>query len=507
MQHLEQPRRIAVTRCHVQGKSRIGIFSVPQMLRAFFATPTAFVVVFILFAAASTTNAQTRHALVIGIDDYAHVSPLQKARNDAEAVSAALDRLGFVVMTEIDPDRRRMNEALSSFSSQLEPGDEALFYFAGHGVEVAGRNYLLPADIPVARPGDEDFVTAEAIPVDRVLNIIQRRGARVSLLILDACRDNPFPIEGARSLGRSRGLARVDPPEGAFILFSAGTGQAALDRLSDSDPDPNSVFTRALLPRLQEPGLDIHSLARDVRRDVRALARQVNHDQFPAYYDQLAGNFSFNPQATVDVDPTLTLQSPQTSTVVDCEAARRDWALIETINTLKVVDAFITQYEHCPLMVAVAKLQREELSASADDARPPPVSSPSTIAPTITAGIPHEVLRDVRISSYWDHNGSRMGLIASGNSRQFVYVEPRTGIMRRGVEPGTLLFDGRRDRQQYIGTARIFARPHCGVYKYNVSGPIAPDDRGITLHGQAPLVDEHCRVTGYRDYKLVFTLQ
>ena len=311
---------------------------------------------------AHPVQAQNRHALVIGIDDYAHVTPLHKARNDAQAVSAALERLGFVVITELDPDRRQVNQALSAFSSQLEPGDEALFYFAGHGVEVAGRNYLLPADIPAARPGDEDFVTGEAIAVDRVLSMMQRRGARVSLLILDACRDNPFPTEGTRSLGSSRGLARVDPPEGAFILFSAGTGQAALDRLSDNDPDPNSVFTRALLPRLQEPGLDIHSLARDVRRDVRALARTVKHDQFPAYYDQLAGNFSFNPSGELLAPPPeQTFSSPPAD---PCSSARADWAVLADTTSGDALRQFIEQYASCAILAALARNRLTELETA-----------------------------------------------------------------------------------------------------------------------------------------------
>ena len=335
-----------------------------------------YLLIFIISVAAQHAHAQTRHALVIGIDAYDHVEPLQKARNDARAVSAALERLGFVVITEIDPDRRQFNQALSAFSSQLEPGDEALFYFAGHGVEVAGRNYLLPADIPAARPGDEDFVTGEAIAVDRVLNMMQRRGARVSLLILDACRDNPFPTEGARSLGSSRGLARVDPTEGAFILFSAGTGQAALDRLSDNDLDPNSVFTRALLPRLLEPGLDIHSLARDVRRDVRAMARQVNHDQFPAYYDQLAGNFSFNPRGLPAAAATPVAQPQPAPQVTDCEGARRDWALIEGVEIPEIIEAFIAQYADCLMLVALANAR---LSALQEAALLTPVAEPAFV--------------------------------------------------------------------------------------------------------------------------------
>lgn len=106
-------------------------------------------------------------------------------------------------------------------------------------------------------------------------------------MVLDACRKNPFPSDGKWSVGRARGLVRMSPPEGAFILYFAGAGQAALDGLSDSDADPNSVFARALLPRLLNPNMTLHQLAKQVRRDVQNLASTVNHDQFPAYYDQM----------------------------------------------------------------------------------------------------------------------------------------------------------------------------------------------------------------------------
>lgn len=456
-------------------------------------------------------DAQTRHALVVGIDDYAHVERLQKAVNDADAVEAALAVVGFQVTTLRDPDRRALNQGLANFTNALEPGDEALFYFAGHGIEVDGRNYLLPADIPAARPGDEDFLIGEAIGVDRILASMQRRGARVSLLILDACRDNPFPGEGTRSLGGRRGLARVEAPEGAFILFSAGFGQAALDRLSDDDPNPNSVFTRALLPRLTEPGLDIHNLAQAVRREVRALARQVNHNQFPAYYDQLSGNFSFNPQGAYGsppppVTPAAAGTAPRQAGP-NCEAARRDWAMIEAMDSPMVIEAFLGQYADCPLMAAVARARLDEIRTDRAGTRLPPEPDRQATIPAGTQGIAHEIVRGARISSHWDHNGSRMGLIANGNARRFIYVVPRPGIARRGVQPGTLLFEGRRDGQHYIGTARIFARPPCGAFTYPVSGPIAPDDRGVTVHGRAPLVDENCQISGYRDDTLVFTLE
>lgn len=237
-----------------------------------------------------------RRALVIGVDGYQNLESLQKARNDALAVSNALVDLGFDVLTLYDASRREINSAVSTLAGQIEPGDEVLFYFAGHGIEVDGRNYLLPSDVPVVNYGDESFLTGESIPAGRILDTFQRRGARTTVMVLDACRNNPFSQDGQRSVGGARGLVRMEPPEGAFILYSAGAGQTALDRLSDDDSNPNSVFTRALLPRLQQDGMSLHDLAKQVRRDVQKLAASVNHEQFPAYYDQMSGDMFLSTQ-------------------------------------------------------------------------------------------------------------------------------------------------------------------------------------------------------------------
>lgn len=242
--------------------------------------------------------ASRRRALVIGVDGYLNLESLQKARNDAQAVSNTLVDLGFDVLTLYDASRREINSAVSTLAGQIEPGDEVLFYFAGHGIEVDGRNYLLPSDVPVVNYGDESFLTGESIPAGRILDTFQRKGARTTVMVLDACRNNPFSVDGKRSVGGSRGLVRMEPPEGAFILYSAGAGQTALDRLSDEDENPNSVFTRALLPRLQEQGMSLHDLAKQVRRDVQQLAASVNHEQFPAYYDQMSGDMFLSTSQT-----------------------------------------------------------------------------------------------------------------------------------------------------------------------------------------------------------------
>lgn len=319
---------------------------------------------FVSFIDMSRSNAETaptRLALVIGIDSYENIAPLKKARNDALAVSTALTRSGFDVVTLLDVNRRELNMQLAQFVERLNKGDEAVFYFAGHGIEIDGRNHLLPADIPAVEPSQQAFLASESLAVDRVLDLIRSRGTRVSLLILDACRDNPFPRQGTRSVGALRGLARLDPPAGAFIMFSAGIGQSALDRLSDQDDDPNSVFTRRLLPLLNEPGLPVHEVARRVRIDVMDLAQTIGHDQRPAYYDEITGDFTFLAAVERPV-----LSDP-------CEAARVAWNAISRIDTRSALVSFLELHGDCATtrelaetrLAALPELQVEDAAIAA----------------------------------------------------------------------------------------------------------------------------------------------
>ncbi len=237
-----------------------------------------------------------RVALVIGNDDYEQLPVLQKAANDARAVGEALQRLGFEVIHLQNAQRRTMNQKLVEFTGKIGRGDIAFFFYAGHGVEVKGINYLLPVDTPQARDGEEALVTGEGIPTDSIIERMQERGAKVALMVLDACRDNPFRRPGTRGVGTSRGLGQMTAPEGVFVLYSAGLGQTALDRLSDNDANPNSVFTRTFVSLLGKPGLSLQQVAKDTQLEVRRLAGTVNHPQMPAYYDQILGQFTLVPK-------------------------------------------------------------------------------------------------------------------------------------------------------------------------------------------------------------------
>ncbi|MGI9416118.1 MAG: caspase family protein, partial [Hyphomicrobiales bacterium] len=240
--------------------------------------------------------AEKRVALVIGNDSYEGVPALQKARNDAREVAGVLTKLGFDVISANDVGRRAMSRALNEFEQKSGPGDTALLCCVGHGFAIQGTNYLLPVDVPEAGPGEEGLVRDAAFAANGLADRMREKGAATAVMILDACRDNPFAVKGKRSLSGSRGLARMSPSEGMFVLYSAGSGQAALDRLGDSDPHENSVFTRTLLVELAKPELSMVQIAKRTQAQVRKLALKVGHEQTPAYYDQIIGDLYLAPE-------------------------------------------------------------------------------------------------------------------------------------------------------------------------------------------------------------------
>ncbi len=256
----------------------------------------AFAVAVLLLTLPLPADAAKRVALVIGNDTYESVPELQKARNDARAMANALTSLGFDVISASDVGRRAMSRALVEFERKIGPGDTALLFFAGHGFAIEGTNYLLPVDVPEAGPGEEGLVRDASFAANGLADRMRDKGAATAVMILDACRDNPFAAKGKRSLSGTRGLARMSPAEGMFVLYSAGSGQAALDRLGDNDANENSVFTRTLLVELAKPELSMVQIAKRTQVQVRKLAGKVGHEQTPAYYDQIIGDLYLTPE-------------------------------------------------------------------------------------------------------------------------------------------------------------------------------------------------------------------
>jgi formylglycine-generating enzyme required for sulfatase activity len=245
-----------------------------------------------LVCALATAHAEKRVALVIGNNQYANLpahEQLQKAVNDARAVGAALKSLGFDVMSAENAGRQALVDSLDAFSQRLSAGDTAFFFFSGHGVALGGANYILPSDIPNIEANQEVRLARAALSEHDIVSDLQGRGVRVAVVVLDACRTNPFGRPGARGAGGDKGLAPPPQVKGVFSIYAASAGQAARDRLSDDDSSPNSVFSRVLLPALTRPGLDLTALAIDVREEVARVASSAGYVQEPTYYDGTIG--------------------------------------------------------------------------------------------------------------------------------------------------------------------------------------------------------------------------
>jgi formylglycine-generating enzyme required for sulfatase activity len=241
-------------------------------------------------------HAEKRVALVIGNDHYANLPPneqLQKAVNDARAVGGALKQIGFDVLSGENLGRQAVLARIDEAAQRLTVGDTVFFFFSGHGVAVDGFNYILPVDVPAVGSGKIVSLIGAAIKEEDITAAFLRAGARVAVVVLDACRNNPFASSWTKGVGGEKGLAPHEPPSGVFTLYAASRGEAALDRLYDGDRNPNSVFTRVLVPALTRPDLDLPALAREVREEVTRLARTVNHAQRPAYYDETSGDRIF----------------------------------------------------------------------------------------------------------------------------------------------------------------------------------------------------------------------
>jgi tetratricopeptide (TPR) repeat protein len=220
---------------------------------------------------------EKRVALVIGNSAYRHVARLPNPGNDAADVAAALARLGFTITRADDSDLSAMNRALRDFGREAQVADFALVFFAGHGMEIGGENYLVPIDAELKRDID---VEQEAVTLKRVMLTVT--GARkLGLVVLDACRDNPYPVKRS-VLTRSvaRGLAKVEPVGSVLVAYAAKEGTTA-----DDGKGRNSPFTGALLHYLEKPGLEVNFLFRNVRDDV---IEATNRGPEPFLYGSLS---------------------------------------------------------------------------------------------------------------------------------------------------------------------------------------------------------------------------
>ena len=238
----------------------------------------------VLASASTFALAEKRVALVVGNANYAALGKLPNPGNDARLLAQTLQSVGFVLVgggPAVNLDKRAFEQAIETFGKSLAPGDVALFFYAGHGLQVGGANYLVPVD---AAPTDEQDIAGQLVGVDAVLRAVATSRARLNILILDACRNNPFNGPGLRAM--PAGLATPAAPESTLISFATQPGSVALD-----GDDGDSPFSKVLAVTMRRPGLELFSTFDEVGKEV---LRKTNGKQQPwISTSPIAGSFYF----------------------------------------------------------------------------------------------------------------------------------------------------------------------------------------------------------------------
>lgn len=270
---------------HLTASAATAVSSLPLSNKTKFRWALMFLLpVLFLFSQARADDGNLRLALVVGNSAYTHVTPLDNPKNDAALMAESLEAVGFDVMLVTDATRDELTRAIADFGRKLRDADDdttGLFYYAGHGVQSFGSNFLLPVDVSLSDAADLSLV---AVPAQALLRQMFSARNQTNIVILDACRDNPF--QSIPDLNEN-GLAEMKAPRGTFLALSTGPGEVALDGVG-----ANSPFTGSLARRMSTPGIPIETLFKNVRRDV---LEETNGVQTPWDTSSMTVNFQFVP--------------------------------------------------------------------------------------------------------------------------------------------------------------------------------------------------------------------
>ena len=284
-------------------------------------------------------KAQKRVALVVGNSNYLNTSKLNNPRNDAVDMAAVMKNLGFQVVEGFDLDKSQFDRKICEFAVTLSGAEVGVFFYAGHGLQVSGQNYLVPVDAELTSSTGLDF---EMVRLDLVHRTMERE-AKINVVFLDACRDNPLARNLARAMGTrsaaiGRGLASVEFGVGTLISFSTQPGNVALD-----GSGRNSPFADALVKQLSTSTEDLSGILISVRNDVRGATQG---QQVPWEHSALTGRFYFTQTASLGVGFSATLSE-----------AGQTWAAIKETSRRAVLEAFIKQFDG----TVYAEMARERL--------------------------------------------------------------------------------------------------------------------------------------------------
>jgi uncharacterized caspase-like protein len=332
----------------------------------------------ILFSA-DAARADRRVAFVVGNGAYKNVQQLPNPPIDAKSMASVLRNVGFEVVEGTNLTRDKMTERLLEFGKKAQGADVALFFYAGHGIAISGTNYLLPIDADIK--SEMDVKLGAAINIDLTLD--QTMGdAKVKLVFLDACRDNPFAAKmkanaATRSVNVQTGLAEMKSGEGTLIAFATGPGQTALD----GQEGTNSPFTRALMANIAKPGVEIQQAMTQVRAQVN---EETNKGQLPWGHTNLIGSVYLNgtPPAGAAAAPSASGAAPVAAASGGSDVEVEFWRSVRESNKPEELNAYLTNYPNGQFKsLALARI------ASLQD-------GPSTATRNLTTGVDPATFKD-----------------------------------------------------------------------------------------------------------------
>ena len=301
--------------------------------------PTLIVSLICMALSASAAQAERRVAFVVGNGTYKNVAALPNPPIDAKAMAGVLRNVGFEVVEGTNLTRDKMTEKLLDFGKKAQGADVAVFFYAGHGIAISGTNYLLPVDADIK--SEMDVKLGAAINIDLTLDQTMS-DAKVKLVFLDACRDNPFAAKiksnsATRSVAVGSGLAEMKSGEGTLIAFATGPGQTALDGQEGS----NSPFTRALIANIATPGVEIQQAMTKVRAQVN---EETNKGQLPWGHTNLIGTVFLNGAPAPAIAGGATAAPVAVASAPGTDVELEFWRSIRDSNKVEELNAYITNY-------------------------------------------------------------------------------------------------------------------------------------------------------------------
>jgi hypothetical protein len=347
-----------------------------------------------ILVSANSAKADRRVAFVVGNGAYKNVAQLPNPPVDAKAMAAVLRNVGFEVVEGTNLTRDKMTERLLEFGKKAQGADVAVFFYAGHGIAISGTNYLLPIDADIK--SEMDVKLGAAINIDLTLDQTMS-DAKVKLVFLDACRDNPFAAKiksnaSTRSVSVQTGLAEMKSGEGTLIAFATGPGQTALD----GQEGTNSPFTRALIAHITTPGVEIQQAMTEVRAQVN---EETSKGQLPWGHTNLIGSVYLNPVAAPATGAAASTSAPAAvaSTTGGSEVEVEFWRSVRESNKPEELNAYLTNYPNGQFKsLALARIASLE-------------NGPSTTTRNLTTGIDPATFTDEASQTTEDQIGLDKG--------------------------------------------------------------------------------------------------